>query len=288
MTSAKAWSQKLSEQPWQLWLAQLLAVLRMELRKSFWSKRSFWIYFLALGPVVVIFAHGVTSPLGRNCSIEGDTRILAGIVQLYYVRLAIFFGCMGIFTWLFRGEMVERSLHYYFLAPIRRELLAIGKFFAGLITAVVAFGVGVTLSFYFMYSHFGAAGRYFVFSGPGLGHFWAYLAVTVLACFGYGAVFIALSLVFKNPIIPGALFLMWEGIVPVLPSALQKLSITFYLKQLYPVQLPADGLLALFTVVAQPVATWVAVLGLTILALAVLTFACFRIRTLEVNYGTDT
>ena len=28
---------------------------------------------------------------------------------------------MGIFSNLFRGEMLEKTLHYYFLTPIRRE-----------------------------------------------------------------------------------------------------------------------------------------------------------------------
>ena len=34
-------------------------------------------------------------------------------------------------TRLIRGEMMERSLHYYLLAPVRREMLLLGKFIAG-------------------------------------------------------------------------------------------------------------------------------------------------------------
>ena len=54
-----------------------------------------------------------------------------------------------------------------------------------------------------MYGHFGPAGRAYVFAGPGLGQLAAYLSVTALACLGYGSIFLALSLVFKNPILPG-------------------------------------------------------------------------------------
>ena len=66
-----------------------------------------------------------------------DIEILAGIFQIFFLRPAVYFGCVGIFTYLFRGEVVERTLHYYFLSPVRREVLVAGKYLAGLVTAVV-------------------------------------------------------------------------------------------------------------------------------------------------------
>ena len=38
---------------------------------------------------------------------------------------------MGIFSNLFRGEMLEKTLHYYYLTPLRRELLVAGKYLGG-------------------------------------------------------------------------------------------------------------------------------------------------------------
>jgi hypothetical protein len=138
-----------------------------------------------------------------------------------------------------------------------------------------------------MYLHFGPLGSAFIFEGPGLRHLWMYLLVTGLACVGYGSVFLALSLVFRNPIIPGLLVMAWEAINPIMPAILQKLSVAFYLRNLCPVQLPAEGLLALFTVVATPVPAVVAVLGLLCVTAAVIVFACLRIRTFEITYSTD-
>jgi len=43
--------------------------------------------------------------------------MMATIFQGVYLRGSLFFGCMGLFIWLFRGEIVEKSLHYYFLSP---------------------------------------------------------------------------------------------------------------------------------------------------------------------------
>lgn len=277
----------LREAPWQLWTAQVFAVVRIELRKILWMRRSVWIYLTAFAPAFVIALHGLNDPMGRNSSLAEDTAVLAGIFQLFYLRFGIFFGCMGLFTWLFRGEVVEKSLHYYFLAPLRREILVAGKFLAGFAASAFIFGLSVLLSFTLMYAHFGAPGREFVFEGPGLGHLFAYLGVTVLACMGYGSLFLALSLVVKNPILPGIVVLCWETFHAVLPSLLQKFSVMFYLKQLCPVSIPSEGILALFTVVAEPVPAWIAVPGLLTLCAAILVFACMRIRRMEISYLAD-
>lgn len=287
MSGIAAVKNRLNSAPWQLWISQLPAIVRIELRKNLWMRRSIWIYLVALGPVVLIGAHALESPFGRHCNINEDTEILALIFQVYYLRLGIFFGCLGLFTWLFRGEIVEKTLHYYFLIPMRREVMIAGKFLAGLAASVIIFGSSVLLACMLMYAHFGAPGRAFVFDGPGLGQIAAYLGVTVLACLGYGAVFLALSLVFKNPILPGIAVLLWETFHAALPSLLQKLSVTFYLKQLCPVSIPANGLMALFAVVAEPVSPWIAVPGLLALSIAVLVFACWRARITEISYLAD-
>jgi ABC-type transport system involved in multi-copper enzyme maturation permease subunit len=286
MTRLGELRKSLAEQPWELWTRQIAAILRMDLRKNFLSRRGIWIYLLALAPVVVITLHAIlNSP--NSGSMHQDTEVLAGIFQFFYLRFGIFFGCLGIFTWLFRGEVIEKSLHYYFLAPVKREVLLVGKFFGGLITAVTIFSVGVFASFAIMYARFGPAGQYYVFNGPGMGQLLAYLGVTVLACIGYGSVFLALSLLMKNPVIPAVLVLGWETFNPVLPSLVQRLSVTYYLKQLCPVSIPAQGLMALFTVVSEPVSTLAAILGPIVLATLVLLLAAKFVRRLEISYVAE-
>jgi hypothetical protein len=277
--------EKAAGYPWAAWRAQLLTILRLELKRNFFQLRGFWIYLLAFAPAAIIGAHAATSH-GR-CTLEEDTAILANIFQFYYLRLGIFFGCMGIFTRLFRGEVLERSLHYYFLAPIRREILVLGKYLAGVIASVVFFGAGVTLSFVFMNGHFGDLGWQFVFNGPGLGHFGSYLLVTALACIGYGALFLLMGLLYRNPIVPAIIILLWESINNVLPAMLKKLSIIFYLLPLCPVEVPTDGISALFTVTAEAVPIYVAIPGLLIVSALLLWYAARRIRSVEISYGTD-
>jgi ABC-type transport system involved in multi-copper enzyme maturation permease subunit len=261
---------------------QVWAVMKWELRRIA-SWRSAWLLFAAFAPVVIIIAHAIED---RHHRLEDETLILSAILQIFYVRFAIYFGCLGIFMRLVRGEIAERTLHYLFLAPLRREALVVGKFLAGAVATILVFGAGVLASFVLMYAHF-PAGRAFLMDGPGQAHLRAYLLVTVLACLGYGAVLLALSLLFKNPMVPAVVVLLWEGVNAALPAWLKHLSVTFYLRPLMPVELPIAGILRLFTVVAEPTPAWRAVSGLVVFTITVVGFACWRIRRLEISYSTD-
>jgi ABC-type transport system involved in multi-copper enzyme maturation permease subunit len=258
----------------------------MEVRRNLFSWKAAWIYFLAFIPTFIILIHLVADR--HNASwMSDDTNVLAGIVQLYYIRLGAFFGCLGIFSRLIRGEMIERSLHFYLLSPVKRELLLLCKFVAGSISAVLLFGSALLADFALMYAGFGAAGTDYVFNGPGLGQLEAYLAIVVLACLGYGAVFLLLSMMFKNPTPAAMLVLGWEAINPVMPSILQKISVASYLRHLMPVSVSADGIFALLTVQTEPVSAWAATMGLLVLITVVLFYSCYRMRSLEIRYTTE-
>jgi len=287
--SSQTWSayaNGLAQKPWGLWFLQGARLVRIEVRKNLFSWRTGWVYFLAFIPAVILFIHLLFESHPRFM-MSDDTVILAGIFQLYYIRLGVFFGCLGIFSRLIRGEMIERSLHFYLLSPVRREILLLAKFVAGSITALMLFVTATIACFALIYAGYGAEGRDYVFNGPGLGNLEAYVAIIVLACLGYGAVFLLLSMMFRNPTPAAMLVLGWEAINPVLPSLLQKISVASYLRHLMPVSVPGQGIFALLTVETEPVAGWVAVLGLLLLIAVVLSYSCYRIRTLEIRYSAD-
>ncbi|KAA6460975.1 hypothetical protein DYQ86_11920 [Acidobacteria bacterium AB60] len=274
------------EQPWGLWTLQARRLARIEVRRNMLSWKATWIYFLAFIPTCIIFIHLLVDRHTTTALTE-DTNVLAGIMQFYYIRLGVFFGCLGIFSRLIRGEMVERSLHFYLLAPVRREVLLLAKFIAGSISAIALFAAAVLADFVLMYVGFGPAGQEYIFHGPGLGQLEAYLGIMVLACLGYGAVFLLLSMMFKNPMPAAMLVMGWEAINPVMPSLLQKISVASYLRHLMPITIPGDGIFALLTVQTEPVSAGVAVLGLLLLVGVVLAYSCVRIRRLEIRYTTE-
>jgi ABC-type transport system involved in multi-copper enzyme maturation permease subunit len=223
--------------------------------------------------------------------LEDDRTVYAGIFQFFYLRLAVFFGCLGIFMNLFRGEMLDKTLHFWFLVPARREVLLLGKYLAGLIAAVVIFSVGAALCFLVMLWPQEAAERAMFWPDPGLSHLLWYCAASALACVGYGSVFLAAGLLLRNPIVPAVVMLFWEGINPVLPAMLQKLSVLYYVQALTPMPTPIDTgaplLIQLFMSPAAPPSTLRAVLGLIALTAVVLWIAAFSVRRLEIDYSTE-
>ncbi|HEY2861643.1 MAG TPA: hypothetical protein VGJ21_24805, partial [Terracidiphilus sp.] len=276
----------LRNQPWSLWWMQARRIARIEVRRNLLTWKAAWIYFLAFAPTAIILIHFLFER-HPQFALADDTNILAGIVQFYYIRLAIFFGCLGIFARLIRGEMIERSLHFYLLAPVRREVLLLAKFASGVIGAVLLFGLAILADFALMYASYGAVGQDYVLNGPGLGQLEAYLSVVVLGCVGYGAVFLLLSMIFRNPMPAAMLVLGWETINPVMPSLLQKISVASYLRHLMPIAVPGQGIFALLTVQTDPVRGWVAAAGLLLLTALVLAYSCVRIRTLEIRYTAE-
>lgn len=355
---------------------QIRTIARLELRRVFFSRRSFWVYLLAIFPSVLFIGHAIEAgmrarawgpgtpaavlnklelgmteeqvlqlagkPLqditrkgrprreeedpetekqpetrrrityfdgkrrmdlrfedgkmvARNAwelmNFEEDRRVYAGMFQYFYLRLAVFFGCLGIFINLFRGEMLDRSLHFWFLAPVKREVLLLGKYLAGLVAAVAIFGAGALLSFLAMALPQEAAevATYWQTIGPE--HVFWYVAAAALGCVGYGSVFLAAGLLLRNPIVPAITMLLWESINGFLPDILQKLSVLHYLQSICPVPAPLPGHLPaawkLLLAPAPAASAPVAILGLLGVTALVLLAAMRAARRLEINYGTE-
>ncbi len=224
-------------------------------------------------------------------SLGGDVQGYAGAFQYFYLRLAIFFGCVGIFMNLFRGEMLDQSLHYYLLAPVRREVLLVGKYLAGLVATTGIFGASFLLQYWLLLMPHPEAQVSQYLSNGGWGHVFSYLGVVAMACVGYGSVFLAAGLFVKNPLIPAAAILVWEGMNWFLPAMLKKFSVIFYLQSLCPVVAPPNSeipeALQLLITTAAPTPGPIAVAGLLALAAGILFLAMRRARNLEINYSAD-
>lgn len=275
----------LRKRPWSLWAAQIAAILRLEIRKNFIGKRAILIYLLAAVPILLMAALSaeISWQQSRNSNIGEINIIFANLYEGLILRTIVFFGCAWIFMNLFRGEVVDRSLHYYFLSPLRREVLVCGKYLSGLVAALVLFTVMTAGSLLFLYVGLGSAGWNYFVDGPGKGQAMAYLGITALGCIGYGAAFLVIGLFFRNPIIPALLIYGWEFINFLLPPVLKKISMIHYLHSLSPVPVPEGP----FAMVAEPTPAYLSIPGLLIVTAAVLALASFRIRRMEINYGGE-
>src|SRR6202034_1111045 len=342
----------------RIWWEQIKAVIRLEMKKTFFAKRGLWIHLVAALPVLLFVAYaiatshqqgrrenlarqgarplssqdlmavkpGMTSQKGvtidvlhedyhysdgqndlfvgvaddkvesvnlqRGNNLGRDSIMFAGVFQFFFLRLAVFFGCLGIFMNLFRGEILDRSLHFYFLAPIRREVLMVGKFLAGLLATCVIFVTSELLQNIAFVWHLSPGIRdLYLYNNHGMEHAAVYLSVTVLACVGYGAFFLVAGMLFKNPILPTVGILIWEMANPFLPALLKQFSVIYYLKALCPVNIPSPPgvppLLALLISNPDPVSAPIAILGLLIVALIALYASSLQVRRMEINYTTE-
>jgi ABC-type transport system involved in multi-copper enzyme maturation permease subunit len=284
-----------SRASWRLWREQISSVARIDLKRNFLTQRALWVYLIALAPVA-IFGVGTLMRLETHAlpTVGMDTRHFAATFQTFYLRFVVFFGCAGVFLNLFHGEILDRSLHFYFLAPLRREVLLAGKYLSGLGAASAIFCLSVVLQFAALYgSHSPGTIEQFLFHGQGWQQLAAYLGVTLLACVGYGSVFLFLGVVFRNALLPSIAVLVWESLSGYLPPLLQKVSVIYYLKSLCPagvVTAPnfgGGGILSFFAFNPEPARASTSILALLILSFALLTAASLRLRRMEIDYGTE-
>lgn len=271
---------------WRARARQLGVVLRIELGRTLFSRRVLAPALLCLLPiglllVVGLFVNEDGEPLMSTP--ERARTAFSFVYSAIVLGAVVFFGSAALFTSLFRGEILDRSLHYYLLTPMRREVLALGKYLAGLITSAGLFGTTTVIAWFLLYLPFGGARLVADLVGQGGAQLGAYLCVTLLACVGYGAVFTLMGLLFRNPVIPIAVFTAWEVWHFVLPPALKAFSVLHYLKSILPVPMD-EGPLA---VVAEPPAVWVSVMGLLLLAAGALVAAAWQLRRAELRYTED-
>lgn len=276
-----------SDQPvaWALWLRQIESIFLYEVKKNFLGRRAFLIYLLALLPLFPLLVLAIFQPPGNEWKdFNRYSEIYAMLYNGLILRTVVFFGCAWIFMNLFRGEIVDRSLHYYFLSAVRREVLVVGKYVSGLVTSIVLFTFTTVAGMLLLYlPHFYSQSvRYFV-EGKGLAQILTYAGITMLACVGYGAFFLVVGLFIRNPIIPALLLYGWEWINFLLPPLLKKVSVIHYLNSLVPVPISEGP----FAVVAEPTPAWIAIPSMLLVTVIVLAIAGYRIRHMEIRYGSD-
>lgn len=271
-----------------LWARQVVGLLGLEVPRRLLGRRAIGIWLLALAPVAIFAMKTIALLLfpdaGPRYGLAAEERIYAELFQMLLVRLCLFFGCVTVFITAIRGDVIDRSIHYHFLAPVRREVLVAGKYLSGLIVAFTAFAVATVVTRVLMYVPYGAveASAHFL-GGPGLRHTLIYLLIVALGCLAYGALFLAAGLVARNPIIPAVMLFGWESANIFLPPPLRQISVIYYLVSLAPV--PVD--LGPFSVPATPATPIAAMLALVLLSAVLLVWCGRRIRRMEVDYADD-
>jgi len=269
--------------PWRVWARQTWAVARLELPRCVKGGRAAALYLLAAAPIGLMAMAAVAVALQSfEPSPAESERGFAAVYAVFVLRWCVFFACVAVFLNLFRSEVVDGTLHYWLLAPVRREALVLGKYGAGLAVTATVMTAATVVAALMTYIPFDTAvtlDRLVV--GPALAHVASFALATALACVGYGALFLLLGMWFRNPVLPTLTVLGWEYVNFLLPPALRSASIVFHLQSLLPLPL-TEGPLG---VVAEPSPPAVAVTGILVFSAVCQALAAWRLRRMEVAYG---
>jgi len=278
---------QLPESPnWSLWIRQVLAISRLEIHKCLSGRHLIGITLLNFAPVVLLLiAHVV--PGGHRMAERATPAFLSQTYAVTFaawmLRVGVFFTSASLSIALFRTEALEKTTHYYLLAPVRREIVVLGKFVAATLTSSMICGAATFAAYFAVFAWLGDGLGRFLIDGPGLGYLAAYLGVTVLGCVGYGAIFALFGQLWRNPIVSALALFGWESILVFLPPFLKLASVLFYLESLLPYRPPVGPL----AILADPPPALTSIGGLLGFAALVLALAGWRARRMEIAYSTD-
>lgn len=262
-------------------LRQLGAVFLLETKRLFRTREGRATVLFAFAPVllVIVGLAGRDEPLppGRAES------AFAFIFQNLVLQGTVFFGCLLAFGGLVRGEQAGRTLHHLLLAPVRREVVVLGKYLAALAATGTLFGATSAITYGLLLSDSGRPAALAHLGAGGAGRMLAYALVALLACAAYGAVFLAFGLWVRNPILPAVVFWGFEHVSFLLPEGLKRLGLIHYLLSLTPVKVPASFL----AILGEPLPAWVSIPVPLLLSAALLALAAWKVRRTEVDYGVE-
>ena len=208
------------------WKSRFGAIYRIYLGKL-WSSMikdgKSWIFNILM--ILPVVAGPINAILSRGELDYADYFTLyTDIMFLGYFGLIIPLFTMYVAAMMFNDEINDRTITYFTTRPIHRFELIIVKYLTYL-TIVPLF---TAISSGLVYISFGvfAGFRYW---DMGLWYFMA----AIIAAIVYGAVFMFIGLLFKNPLWFGLFFVfIWEFVFASFSQTLNSLTIAFYIKSL--------------------------------------------------------
>ncbi|NHK32089.1 MAG: ABC transporter permease [Asgard group archaeon] len=189
-----------------------------------------WIFNVLM--LLPIFAGPIVAIVSDNITADNYMSLYSDIMFMGYFGIIIPLFTMYIASMMFSDEMGDRSITYLTVRPIKRFELIIVKYLSYL-SIVPIFVILVT---FLNYIAFGVVGEFTI---PTYNMFWYYdmalwfLLTAFISSAVYGALFMFIGLLFKNPLWFGLFFVfIWEFVLASFSQTLNKLTVGYYIKSL--------------------------------------------------------
>lgn len=273
------------EQDGTRFLPWLEAVVAFELRAWWKPRRAGVVAVTTVGAVLPLIMIWLFAPKpGTPGTAPGEVLIFReALFQGYFLRFVLYFGLMSIFLQPVNQEATRQCLHHFFLTPLPRGMLILGKYVAGLILMVGPM-VGAALAL-------GGIPLLLVESsqlqahlaGPGVEMLLRYALVAGLACTTYGALFIGAAYLTRSAAVWVLGFYLWEWLSDAMPTLLKPLSVIYHLQALCPFASSQAKMVEVVTERESPV---LALLWLLAISAVSLGLGRWKLSRTEIRYDS--
>lgn len=291
-------AQQVTSAPWRQWADQSWAVALHEFRRLRHGRHALGRLVLTAVPIVfaglvaLIIAAMAEQAFVEPLIIRGERRTvgatlldIAKLFRLLNLPFVLFMTTASLFANLYNSEITDRTLHHLFLLPVRREVITIGKYIAGVLvvfsTSLTAWLIAGSL---LLTLHGPSAALSAALSLAGLEALAAYAMMTFLAVMAYGALFLLVGTTFRSPTIVAAAFWGWEWMTLFLPTTFKRFSILHWVTSFMPVSVTTDSV---FATLADPENRLMAFVVLSLFSMACVATATWRARRIQVSYGAS-
>ncbi len=203
-----------------------IALILLTLRQMFVNK------FVWIGPCFLLIPIIIIGTFVYREPAVGDRGEWLGgftIISLFlYMQFFILFFPLIYSGSIFTEEIEKRTITYLMIKPVKRFEFVLFKYIGMVIGLTLMFTPAVVLAYLVAMAR------------PGLGFAFSHLEVlgwmlfvVILGLMVYGAMFTALSVIFKRPLMIGLLFgFIWEIFVVNMPGSVKRGTVMYYLRSI--------------------------------------------------------
>ena len=182
---------------------------------------------LAIGAILLLL---LAIPLNWHRAAPSEDvagmQLFGELVILLYLQFIVLYTCLLYGTSLVTAEAEDRTMAYLIVRPISRFEIVGYKYLGYVISIFTLFAIPVILNYLILAPHEGVGGIV-----DNLGILGYVLAAILMAVMVWGALFMLMASLFKNPIMPGFLYcLFWESLIANLGGNIPKATVTYYMR----------------------------------------------------------
>lgn len=241
-----------------------LAIFQLTMRQFLSGKAVRIVVAFALIPSIFAAIYAMES--GNITRIEFMDGLFQGLIAPTLLPIAT----LILATNALGNEIEDRTMIYLVLKPISRARIVIEKFAAVVVTATVLLLAGLLITYLVVMR--GQAGDH-------LDQFVAMAVAMAFGVLGYGALFMAVSLIVPRALLAGIMYtLLWESLFGRFIAGIRLVSVRHYVQSIY-VRIMDDPIVR----VSQAMQLGSAIVTLLVLAVIAIVLASWRLSTMNLE-----